>query len=68
MLMDEIKAKLEAELEQVRGEIESRKHQIKRAVGDVLALEAAEADLRSLRTRLSRLESNHQKLVGDVSC
>ncbi len=66
--MDEIKAKLEAELAEVRGEIEIRKHQVKRAIGDVLALEAAEADLRSLRTRLGRLESNRQKLVGDVSC
>jgi hypothetical protein len=66
--MEEIKAKLEAELAEVRAEIETRKHQVKRAVGNVLALEAAEADLRSLRTRLGRLESNRQKLVGDVSC
>ena len=66
--MDGIKAKLEAELLEVRGEIETRKHQVKRALGDVLALEALEADLRRLRTRLGRLESNHQKLVGDVTC
>jgi len=66
--MNEIKTRLEAELAEVRGAIEERKHQVKRAAGNVLALEAVETELRSLRTRLGRLERNHQKLVGDVDC
>ena len=66
--MNGIKAELEAELAEVRGAIEARKHQVKQAAGDVLALEAVKAELRSLRTRLGRLENNHQKLVGDVDC
>ncbi len=66
--MNGIKAELEAELAEVRGAIEERKHQAKQAAGNVLALEAVKAELRSLRTRLGRLENNHQKLVGDVDC
>ena len=66
--MNEIKTRLEAELAEVRGAIEARRHQVKQAAGNVLALEAVEAELRSLRTRLGRLESNHQRLVGDVDC
>jgi hypothetical protein len=67
--MDEIKTKLEAELADVRAQIESGKHRAKRAaVGDELALEAAEADLRSLRTRLGVLEANRQKLASGVNC
>jgi chromosome segregation ATPase len=65
--MNGIKAELEAELAEVRGAIEERKRQVKQAAGNVLALEAVEAELRSLRTRLGRLENNHRRLVGDVN-
>jgi hypothetical protein len=66
--MDEIKTKLEAELADVRAQIESGKHRAKRAVGDELAASAASSDLRSLRTRLGVLEANRQKLASGVNC
>jgi hypothetical protein len=66
--MNEIKVQLEAELAEVRAAIEASRHQAKHAVGDDLALEAVETELRSLRTRLRRLEVSHKKLAGDANC
>jgi hypothetical protein len=41
-------ARLEAELADVRARIESEKHRLKRKVGNTLAIEAAETELRCL--------------------
>ena len=64
----EIRARLEAELADVRGQIEVLRRKVKRLVGDQPALEAVEADLRRLHTRLGVLEANHKKLATNGSC
>jgi hypothetical protein len=66
--MQEIRSRLEAELADVRSQIEVLRKKVKRLVGNQPALEAVEADLRRLHTRLGVLEANHKKLVTDVGC
>ena len=66
--MDEIMVKLDAELAAVRAQIDDAKQRVKHALGERKALEAAEAELRGLRTRLGVLEANRAKLVSGASC
>jgi hypothetical protein len=66
--MQQIRARLEAELADARSQIEVLRQRVKRLIGNQPALEAVEADLRQLHTRLGVLEANHKKLVTDVGC
>ena len=54
---------LEKQMKQVRADIESQKHVIKRSVGNPAITEAAEQDLKELRTRMTVLETNRKRIV-----
>jgi len=54
---------LEKQMKQVRADIETQKHVIKRGVGNPAITEAAEQDLKELRTRMTVLETNRRTIV-----
>jgi hypothetical protein len=58
-LMDE----LEKELKQVRADIESQKHVLKRSIGNAVITQAAQQHLKELHTRMTVLETNRKKLA-----
>jgi hypothetical protein len=54
---------LEKQMKQVRADIETQKHVIKRSVGNSAITEAAERYLKELRTRMTVLETNRRRMV-----
>jgi hypothetical protein len=59
--MEQIKAKLTAEIKQFKAEIDAQKRVIKHNLAKGLAIEDAERNLKGLRTRLNVLETNLRK-------
>ena len=59
--MEQIKAKLTAEIKQFKADIDAQKRVIKQNITKGLAIEDAESNLKGLRTRLDVLETNLKK-------
>ena len=59
--MEQIKAKLTAEIRQFKAEIDAQKRVIKHSITKGLAIEDDEQNLKGLRTRLDVLETNLKK-------
>jgi hypothetical protein len=59
--MEQIKAKLTAEIKQFKADIDAQKRVIKHSITKGLAIEDAERNLKGLRTRLDVLETNLKK-------
>jgi len=60
-VMEQIKAKLIAEIKQFKVDIDAQKRVIKHNITKGLAVENAERNLKGLRTRLDVLETNLKK-------
>ena len=56
--MEQIKAKLSAEIKQFKADIDAQKRAIKHNITKGLTVEDAERNLKGLRTRLDVLETN----------
>ena len=54
---------LAKQMKQVRADIETQKHVIKRSVGNSVITQAAEQSLKELRTRMTVLETNRKRIA-----
>ena len=62
--MTDLIQQLTDEIERIKGQIDEQKKLIKKHVGKRLMVETAEAEMKALHTRLSRLEASLAKQGG----